>query len=76
VNGQARHERIHGRLLIRLSATHTGWPIEEADHPHIRHWHVGTTMRYVTPSATFIEDAYRRAVSGTLAGLEGEGDAD
>jgi integrase/recombinase XerD len=40
------------------------------------HWHVGTTMRYVTPSATFIEDAYRRAVSGALAGLEGDGDAD
>jgi integrase/recombinase XerD len=37
------------------------------------HWHVGTTMRYVTPSATFIEDAYRRAVSGTLTGLEGAG---
>jgi integrase/recombinase XerD len=36
------------------------------------HWHVGTTMRYVTPSATFIEDAYRRAVSDTLAGLEGQ----
>jgi integrase/recombinase XerD len=36
------------------------------------HWHIGTTMRYVTPSATFIEDAYRRAVSGTLAGLEGD----
>ena len=35
------------------------------------HWHVGTTMRYVTPSATFIEDAYRRAVSTTLAELEG-----
>jgi site-specific recombinase XerD len=34
------------------------------------HWHVGTTMRYVSPSATFIEDAYRRAVSGTLAELE------
>ncbi len=34
------------------------------------HWHVGTTMRYVTPSATFIEDAYRRAVSRTLAELE------
>jgi integrase/recombinase XerD len=29
-------------------------------------------MRYVTPSATFIEDAYRRAVSGALAGLEGD----
>jgi site-specific recombinase XerD len=40
------------------------------------HWHVGTTMRYVTPSATFIEDAYRRAISGTLAGLEGYHDAD
>jgi hypothetical protein len=24
-----------------------------------------------TPSATFIEDAYRRAVSGALTGLEG-----
>lgn len=40
------------------------------------HWHVGTTMRYVTPSATFIEDAYRRAISGTLTGLEGDFDAD
>jgi len=40
------------------------------------HWHVGTTMRYVTPSATFIEDAYRRAVSGTLAELGGGGGED
>ena len=22
------------------------------------HWHVGTTMRYVQPSSTFVEDAY------------------
>ncbi len=29
-------------------------------------------MRYVRPSETFIEDAYRRAVSDTLAGLEEE----
>lgn len=36
------------------------------------HWHVGTTMRYVTPSATFIEDAYRRAVSTALRDLEAE----
>ena len=36
------------------------------------HWHVGTTMRYVTPSSTFVEDAYRRAVSDTLAELEGD----
>ena len=40
------------------------------------HWQVGTTMRYVTQSATFFEDAYRRAVSGTLAALEGEPHAD
>jgi integrase/recombinase XerD len=40
------------------------------------HWHVGTTMRYVTPSATFIEDAYRRAVSATLTDLEGDRGAD
>jgi integrase/recombinase XerD len=33
------------------------------------HWTVGSTMRYVRPSATFIEDAYRRAVSTTLAEL-------
>jgi len=30
-------------------------------------------MRYVNPSATFIEDAYRRAVSATLVELEGDG---
>ena len=40
------------------------------------HWHVGTTMRYVTPSATFIEDAYRRAVSGALTELGGADGAD
>ena len=34
------------------------------------HWQIGTTMRYVSPSSTFIEDAYRKAVSATLAGLE------
>lgn len=40
------------------------------------HWSVGSTMRYVRPSETFIEDAYRRAVSATLSSLRGEGDAD
>jgi site-specific recombinase XerD len=40
------------------------------------HWHLGTTARYVSPSSTFIEDAYRRAICDTLAELEhkeGEG---
>ena len=36
------------------------------------HWTVGSTMRYVRPSATFIEDAYRRAVAATLGELTGE----
>ena len=36
------------------------------------HWTVSSTMRYVRPSATFIEDAYRRAVSGTPGELAGE----
>ncbi|MEE1829932.1 hypothetical protein PUT24_03465, partial [Streptomyces sp. SP17KL33] len=30
------------------------------------HWTVSSTMRYVRPSATFIEDAYQRAVASTL----------
>lgn len=38
------------------------------------HWAVGSTMRYVRPSATFIEDAYRRAVTDTLTNLTGEDD--
>lgn len=37
------------------------------------HWTVSSTMRYVRPSTTFIEDAYRRAVSSTLADLAAEG---
>ena len=36
------------------------------------HWTVSSTMRYVRPSATFIEDAYRRAVTSTLDDLSGE----
>ena len=36
------------------------------------HWTVSSTMRYVRPSATFIEDAYRRAVAATLGELTGE----
>jgi integrase/recombinase XerD len=40
------------------------------------HWTVGSTMRYVRPSETFIEDAYRRAVSATITSLQEEGDAD
>ncbi|MDM3929780.1 tyrosine-type recombinase/integrase [Mycobacterium intracellulare] len=36
------------------------------------HWTVASTMRYVRPSETFIEDAYQRAVSATLGELTGQ----
>ncbi|AWK76537.1 recombinase (plasmid) [Rhodococcus oxybenzonivorans] len=36
------------------------------------HWTVGSTMRYVRPSETFIEDAYQRAISATLTELTGQ----
>jgi integrase/recombinase XerD len=35
------------------------------------HWTVASTMRYVRPSETFIEDAYQRAISATLNELAG-----
>ncbi|MFZ2176175.1 MAG: site-specific integrase [Rhodococcus sp. (in: high G+C Gram-positive bacteria)] len=33
------------------------------------HWTVASTMRYVRPSETFIEDAYQHAISATLTEL-------
>ncbi len=37
------------------------------------HWTVASTMWYVRPSETFIEDAYQRAISATLSELTGQG---
>ena len=54
-------------MPARPATTSAAW-ILVAIQQMLGHWHVGTTMRYVTPSATFIEDAYRRAISGTLIG--------
>lgn len=36
------------------------------------HWTIASTMRYVRPSETFIEDAYQRAISATLGELTGQ----
>jgi integrase/recombinase XerD len=36
------------------------------------HWTVASTIPYVRPSETFIEDAYQRAVSATLSDLTGQ----
>jgi hypothetical protein len=77
VNGQARHERIHGRLLIRLSATHTGWPIEEADHPHIRHDSAEMTGHYARLNDTTVrrhwEAARKVDITGATVTLDPDG---
>lgn len=67
-------ERFSPHGLRRACATHNyerGVDLV-AIQQMLGHWHVGTTMRYVTPSATFIEDAYRKAVSNVLGELGGE----
>jgi integrase/recombinase XerD len=65
------HERFSPHGLRHACATHNyerGVDLV-AIQQMLGHWHVGTTMRYVTPSSTFVEDSYRRAISDTLADL-------
>jgi site-specific recombinase XerD len=72
LEGRVSEERFSPHGLRHACATHNyerGVDLV-AIQQMLGHWHVGTTMRYVTPSATFIEDAYRRAVSTTLEQLE------
>ncbi len=64
-------ERFSPHAIRRACATHNyerGMDLV-AIQQLLGHWQVGTTMGYVRPSATFIEDAYRRAVSATLSVL-------
>jgi len=67
-------ERFSPHAIRRACATHNyerGMDLV-AIQQRLGHWQVGTTMGYVRPSATFIEDAYRRAVSATLSALDEE----
>ena len=67
-------ERFSPHAMRRACATHNyerGMDLV-AIQQLLGHWQVGTTMGYVRPSVTFIEDAYRRAVSATLSTLEEE----
>ena len=76
LEGQSPGEWFSPHALRRACATHNyerGMDLV-AIQQMLGHWTVGSTMKYVRPSATFIEDAYRRAVTGTLASLTGEGD--
>lgn len=72
LEGRPEEERFSPHGLRHACATHNyerGVDLV-AIQQMLGHWHVGTTMRYVQPSATFIEDAYRRAVSTALGELE------
>ena len=77
LEGAAAEDRFSPHALRRACATHNyerGVDLV-AIQQMLGHWTVSSTMRYVRPSETFIEDAYRRAVSATLASLQEE-DAD
>jgi site-specific recombinase XerD len=74
LEGRPQGEWFSPHALRRACATHNyerGVDLV-AIQQMLGHWTVSSTMRYVRPSATFIEDAYRRAVSGTLGELAGE----
>jgi integrase/recombinase XerD len=74
LEGRPAAERFSPHGLRRACATHLyerGVDLV-AIQQLLGHWTVGSTMRYVRPSATFIEDAYRRAVTTTLGELTGE----
>ncbi len=74
LEGRPAAERFSPHALRRACATHNyerGVDLV-AIQQLLGHWTVSSTMRYVRPSATFIEDAYRRAVASTLAELSGE----
>jgi integrase/recombinase XerD len=75
LEGRPAEERFSPHALRRACATRNyerGVDLV-AIQQMLGHWHVGTTMRYVQPSSTFVEDAYVRAISDTLAELEREG---
>jgi len=71
LEGRPAADRFSPHALRRACATHNyerGVDLV-AIQQLLGHWTVSSTMRYVRPSATFIEDAYRRAVAATLGEL-------
>lgn len=74
LEGGPAGERFSPHALRRACATHNyerGVDLV-AIQQMLGHWTVSSTMRYVRPSATFIEDAYRRAVAAALTELTGK----
>lgn len=73
VEGQPEVEWFSPHEMRRACATHNyerGVDLV-AIQQLLGHWTVASTMRYVRPSETFIEDAYQRAISTTLGELTG-----
>jgi site-specific recombinase XerD len=73
LEGRSRAEWFSPHGLRRACATHNyerGVDLV-AIQQLLGHWTVSSTMRYVRHSETFIEDAYQRAISSTLAELTG-----
>lgn len=74
LEGRPATERFSPHALRRACATHNyerGMDLI-AIQQLLGHWTVSSTMTYVRPSATFIEDAYRRAVTSTVNELIGQ----
>ncbi|MDM2386971.1 tyrosine-type recombinase/integrase [Mycobacteroides abscessus] len=74
VEGRPESERFSPHGMRRACATHNyerGVDLV-AIQQLLGHWTVASTMRYVRPSETFIEDAYQRAISATLSELTGQ----
>jgi integrase/recombinase XerD len=73
VEGRAESEWFSPHGMRRACATHNyerGVDLV-AIQQLLGHWTVASTMRYVRPSETFIEDAYQRAISAALGELTG-----
>lgn len=74
--GQPATQRFSPHALRRACATHNyerGMDLV-AIQQMLGHWTLASTLRYVRPSETFIEDAYRRAITDALTGLAQEGE--
>jgi site-specific recombinase XerD len=71
IEGRPRDEWFTPHGMRRACATHNyerGVDLV-AIQQLLGHWTVASTMRYVRPSETFIEDAYQRAISSALTQL-------
>jgi integrase/recombinase XerD len=76
LEGRDQSDWFSPHALRRACATHNyerGMDLV-AIQQMLGHWTVSSTMRYVRPSETFIEEAYQRAIARTLTELSTEGE--